>query len=102
VGAVEAVGAGRDVEWRHGLQLWIGVGTDPDDGRTYVADRMRRFYKMDFEPFARYTPTGTAQQIAAFLAPYVEAGATLLNLTPCGVSRHVEIETVAEVKRLLA
>ena len=101
VDVVEHAGADRDVRWRHGLQLWVGVGTDPDDGRRHVAERMRRFYKMDFAPFARYTPTGTAEQIAAFLAPYVEAGATLLNLTPCGASRDAEVEAVAAVKRLL-
>ena len=98
---VEAAGADRDVEWRHGLQLWVGVGDDPDDGRAHVARRMSEFYKMDFAPFAQYTPTGTPEQIAEFLAPYVEAGASLLNLTPCGADRDVEVAAVAEVGRLL-
>jgi alkanesulfonate monooxygenase SsuD/methylene tetrahydromethanopterin reductase-like flavin-dependent oxidoreductase (luciferase family) len=101
VATAESAGAGRDVAWRHGLQLWLGVGASPQEGRTHVAATMERFYRMSFEPFARYTPCGTAAEIAEFLQPYVEAGATTLNLTPCGVDRDAEIETVAEVKQLL-
>ena len=99
---VEAAGAGRDVRWQHGLQLWLGVGASPADGRSHVAAAMERFYGMSFEPFERYTPCGTAADIAEFLQPYVEAGATTLNLTPCGPDRHTEIDTVSEVNRLLS
>ena len=98
---VEAVGTGRDVEWRHGLQLWLGAGSSPPEGRRHVAEAMERFYRMSFEPFERYTPCGTAADIAGFLRPYVDAGASTLNLTPCGPDRAAEIETVAEVKQLL-
>jgi len=102
VAIVEAAGADRDVNWRHGLQPWIGIGADPDDGRTHVARRMANFYKLDFAPFAKYTPTGTPQQIADYLRPFVDAGATTLNLAPCGASPEIEIETVARVKELLS
>ena len=98
---VEAAGADRDVEWQHGLQLWLGVGTSPAAGRQHVAEAMERFYRMNFEPFERYTPCGTATDIAEFLQPYVDAGAATLNLTPCGVDREAEFQTVAEVKQLL-
>ena len=98
---VGAVGAGRGVEWQHGLQLWLGVGASPQEGRAHVAAAMERFYRMSFEPFERYTPCGSAADIAEFLQPYVGAGATTLNLTPCGPDRATEIETVAEVNQLL-
>ena len=101
VARVEAVGAGREVEWRHGLQLWLGAGASPEEGRSHVAETMERFYRMSFEPFERYTPCGSAAEIADFLKPYVDAGATTLNLTPCGPDRTTEIDTVAEVKQLL-
>ena len=101
VARVEATGAGRDVGWQHGLQLWLGVGTSPQEGRSHVAATMERFYGMSFEPFERYTPCGTAADIAEFLQPYADAGATTLSLTPCGPDRATEIETVAEVKQLL-
>lgn len=97
----ESVSDGRDVAWRHGLQLWVGAGKDADDGRTHVAQRMADFYKLDFNVFAKYTPTGSAEQIAEYLHPFVEAGARTLNVTPCGASPEIEIETVARVKDLL-
>lgn len=102
VAAAQEVGADRDVRWRHGLQVWVGVGRAPEDARKYVAPAMQRFYGSSFEAFERYTPLGAASHIADFLAPYVEAGATLLNLTPCGPDADTELETVGEVKQLLS
>ena len=101
VARVEAAGGGREVDWRHGLQLWVGVGASAEEGRSHVAAAMERFYRMSFEPFERYTPCGSAAEIADFLQPYVDAGATTLNLAPCGADRTTEIETAAEVKQLL-
>ena len=101
VAGVEEAGAERDVQWKHGLQLWLGAGASPPEGRGHVAGAMERFYRMSFEPFERYTPCGTADDIAEFLQPYVDAGAATLNLTPCGIDRTTEIDTVAEVRQLL-
>ncbi len=101
VTATQEAGRDRDVGWQHGLQVWVGVGRGSHDARGHVAAAMERFYGTPFEAFERYTPLGTADDIAGFLAPYVEAGATLLNLTPCGPDPDTELETIAEVKRLL-
>ena len=101
VAMAEEVGADRTVTWQHGLQLWAGVGSTPEEGRALVAKRMEGFYNMPFAPFEKYTPVGTAAHLAEFLAPYVEAGAACLNVTPCGPDPQTEFETVAEVKRLL-
>ncbi len=101
VARVAELAPDRTDPWRHGLQLWVGVGKDPDEGRRHVAEGLEGFYKMPFAPFERYTPCGTAADIAAFLVPYREAGATMLNLTPVGPSREVEIDTMAEVASLL-
>ena len=102
VAKVEAADAGRDVDWQHSLQLWLGAGSSRAEASRHVAATMERFYRMSFEPFERYTPCGTAADIADFLQPYVDAGASTLNLTPCGRDRATEIETVAEVKLLLS
>ncbi|MEM7274783.1 MAG: LLM class flavin-dependent oxidoreductase [Actinomycetota bacterium] len=99
---VEATGQDRTVRWRHGIQLWVGVGRDPEDARGHIAGRMAEFYKLDFERFARYTPLGTAEDIAEFLRPYVDGGATTLNLAPCGPDRETELATIAKVKELLS
>ena len=101
IGIVESSGEGRVLDWHHGLQLWVGVGKDAEEGRDHVARKMAKFYKLDFSLFEKYTPTGDAKQIAEYLRPFVEAGATTLNLTPCGANREIEFETVAEVKEIL-
>jgi alkanesulfonate monooxygenase SsuD/methylene tetrahydromethanopterin reductase-like flavin-dependent oxidoreductase (luciferase family) len=98
---VEEIGERRKVDWQHGLQVWVGVGANPAEARTYVSEAMQDFYKLSFDLFERYTPMGTAQQIAEFLAPYVRAGVSVLNLTPCGPDRETELETIAEVRKLL-
>jgi alkanesulfonate monooxygenase SsuD/methylene tetrahydromethanopterin reductase-like flavin-dependent oxidoreductase (luciferase family) len=97
----EEVGAGREVDWRHGLQVWIGVDRSRAAARAHVAAAMERFYATSFERFERYTPFGTAQDVAESLTPYVEAGAGVLNLTPCGPDRDAEVEAIAEIRRLL-
>lgn len=100
-GTADEAGRG-DVAWRHGLQTWIGVGTTPEDGRVHVAREMERFYRIPFDVFERYTPCGSAEHLAEALAPYVEAGATTLNLTPAGPDRDTELAAVAELRALLA
>ena len=94
---VEQVGIDRDVDWHHGLQIWAGVGADAAEGRTHVAAGMQRFYGMPFEPFEKYTPVGTADDIVAFLEPFVEAGAKTLSLKACGPDPETELEVIAEV-----
>lgn len=101
VGLVEGRDRIPDGGWRHALQLWVGVGASQAEGRTHVAAGIERFYKIPFERFEKYTPTGNAEQIAEFLRPYVDAGATTLNLTPCGTDPGVEYETIAAVRTLL-
>lgn len=97
----EELAGERMVDWRHGLQAWVGVGRDRAEGRTFVAEAMQQFYGLSFNVFERYTPVGDAEAIAEFLHPYVEAGATTLNLTPCGADPDTELDAIAEVKRLL-
>lgn len=96
-----AAASGRAPVWRHGMQLWIGVGDDVETATRSVAARMEGFYHVPFQAFAKYTPAGPPEVIAEFLAPYVAAGATTLNLTPCGVSPAAEAEAVAAIKGLL-
>lgn len=96
-----AEAAGRSVAWQHGLQVWVGVGTDPAEARGRVAAGMEAFYRIPFDAFEKYTPMGAADDIAEFLAPYVEAGARVLNLSTVGPDAETEQATMAEVARLL-
>lgn len=101
ISMIDELAGDREVRWHHGMQLWVGVGADAADGRAHVAEAMERFYRLSFSMFERYTPVGSPDQIAERLAPYVAAGAKVLNLTPCAESPEAGVEAIAEVKRLL-
>ncbi len=101
VAAVGSAAPDRVEPWHHGLQSWVGVGRDRDEARSCVATAMERFYGIGFDRFERYTPYGSPIEIADFLRPYVDAGASILNLTACGPDRASEIDAVAEVADLL-
>jgi len=97
----EQLGAERNVDWQHGLQIWAGIGDDRAEARGYVADGMQTFYGIPFEAFEKYTPMGTADDIADFLMPYVEAGAKVINVSPCGPTREAEAEVMGLVAERL-
>jgi alkanesulfonate monooxygenase SsuD/methylene tetrahydromethanopterin reductase-like flavin-dependent oxidoreductase (luciferase family) len=79
-----------------GHQSWIGLG---DNGQHIADQQLQKFYGLDPEPFRRYVPTGSAQEIADQLIPYVEAGAQYLNLFPAGDDPRSAVEGVAEIAR---
>ena len=63
---------------------------------------MEGFYQTPFERFERYSPYGTATDVAEFLASYVAAGGTTFNLIPQSPNIETAVEGAAEVRRLLA
>ena len=67
-----------------------------------LAAGMQAFYQMPFEPFERYSPYGTPEEVADFLHPYVEAGCSAFNVIPCASDHETAVSAVAEVRRLLA
>lgn len=81
---VERVAAetGRDaVTWDHQFMAWCALG-ERDEVRPVLADAMERFYGVSFERFERSSPAGTPAEVAEALAPYVEAGAGTILLSP--------------------
>jgi alkanesulfonate monooxygenase SsuD/methylene tetrahydromethanopterin reductase-like flavin-dependent oxidoreductase (luciferase family) len=98
-----AAAAGRgDLTWRHGLNVWCGVGDSRDEARGYVADAMQLMYQTPFESFEKWSPYGSPEQIAEFLVPYIEAGCTDFNLICQGPDTDTVVAAVAETKKLLA
>jgi alkanesulfonate monooxygenase SsuD/methylene tetrahydromethanopterin reductase-like flavin-dependent oxidoreductase (luciferase family) len=94
--------AGRTgVDWRHGMTFWCGFGTDRAEARARVAPAMEGLYRTPFADFERWIPHGTPAQVAEFVAPFIAAGATTLNLIPFAGSDEAGIDAVAEVRALL-
>ncbi len=99
VSTVEQLAAsdGRDgVAWQHGMHVWCGARS-PD----LLARAMESLYRLPFERFERYAPSGTADDIADFVRPYVDAGARHVNLAPVAATPEAAIDTAAEVAERL-
>ena len=95
--------AGRgDVEWRNALNLWCGVGTTKEAARAPVAQAMETFYQLPYDRFERWSPHGTVEDLAEFVAPYVEAGCHEFNLLICGDDLDTEIDAVHQIKKMVA
>ena len=70
--------------------------------RKPLAAQMQDFYQMPFEPFERYSPYGTPEQVAEFLSPYIESGCSRSNVIPCAEDADSAIVAVGELRKLLA
>jgi alkanesulfonate monooxygenase SsuD/methylene tetrahydromethanopterin reductase-like flavin-dependent oxidoreductase (luciferase family) len=101
--ATEARAVGRKVAtWEHNLTLWCGLGADRAQASRVLADAMSSIYHLDPEIFSRWSPAGPPEAIAEFIAPYVEAGTSSVSVIGRGQDIPATIESVAEVRRLLA
>jgi len=85
----------------HAMQVWCGIADERSQARKLVATAMEGFYQIPFDRFERYSPYGTPEEIAEFLAPYAAAGCTSFNLIPQAPDVETAVEGAAEVKRLL-
>jgi alkanesulfonate monooxygenase SsuD/methylene tetrahydromethanopterin reductase-like flavin-dependent oxidoreductase (luciferase family) len=100
--AQEAGRAGRPgPPARHGMQVWCGLADSKKAARNCLAPAMQAFYQLPFERFERYCPYGTADDVAEFLAPYLDAGCTEFNLIPQSPDHDQAIAATAAVKKLL-
>ncbi|MGE5595090.1 MAG: TIGR03619 family F420-dependent LLM class oxidoreductase [Hyphomicrobiales bacterium] len=100
--AAAAAAAGRDpAAIEPGIQFWTSVASDSGAARAAVAKGMEAMYRLPFERFERYTPSGTAAEVAEFIAPYVEAGARHVNLIAVQSSAEEVVDRAVEVRAAL-
>jgi alkanesulfonate monooxygenase SsuD/methylene tetrahydromethanopterin reductase-like flavin-dependent oxidoreductase (luciferase family) len=100
--ADQAAGAGRDPHgFEHALNVWCGFGSTRETAREPLAAAMQSFYRMPFDPFERYSPHGTPQDVAAFLQEYVEAGCSVFNLIACAHDQEAAVAGVGELRTIL-
>jgi len=92
---------GRPAPTLHGLQLWAGIDDDRERARARLAKGMENFYHVPFERFEKYSPYGTAAEVAEFLARYRDAGCELFNIMPIAETDAAGIDAVAEIRRRL-
>ncbi|HEX6312333.1 MAG TPA: LLM class flavin-dependent oxidoreductase [Acidimicrobiia bacterium] len=98
----EAAAAGRtEHPQRHAMQVWCGIADSHEEAHGALAPAMEAFYQIPFERFEKYSPAGTAEDVAAFLEPYVDAGCTSFNLIPQARDPRHAVEGAAEVRRKL-
>lgn len=93
--------SGRPAPSFAGLNVWVGFGSDPTSARVALGERMSRLYNLPAEKFAHISAAGRPEDVAEFLAPYVEAGARTLTLIPVAETVHEGIEAAAEVRQML-
>jgi alkanesulfonate monooxygenase SsuD/methylene tetrahydromethanopterin reductase-like flavin-dependent oxidoreductase (luciferase family) len=97
-----AADAGRgDTPWEHAMYVWCGFGDDESAAGERLARAMEGFYQIPFSNFAKYSPAGSPERVAEFLAPYAEAGCRRFHLSAVAGSDDELIGAAAEVKRLL-
>lgn len=100
--AEHAARAERDSSgFQHAINVWCGFGRNRDVARAPLAAGMQSFYQMPFEPFERYSPYGTPEEVADFLHPFVEAGCSVFNVIPCASDHETAVSAVAELRQLL-
>jgi alkanesulfonate monooxygenase SsuD/methylene tetrahydromethanopterin reductase-like flavin-dependent oxidoreductase (luciferase family) len=86
---------------QHGLVAWCGFGRDASEARDRLAAEMESLYQLPYERFARYAPAGSPDDVAAALAPYVDAGCEILNLIPVAHDDALAVDGCAQVRALL-
>ena len=91
----------RDQMSHHGLVAWCGFGAHAADATGPLAAAMESLYHQPYDRFARYAPVGTPDDVAAALAPYVDAGCTTVNLIPVAADDADAIEGCARSAKLL-
>jgi probable F420-dependent oxidoreductase len=98
-----AEAAGRDPsEIEMGMQFWTSVSDDREEAKALVSRGMEGTYRLPFERFERYTPFGSAAEIAEYLGPFMEAGARHINLIPVQESPEAVIEAAAKIQQELS
>ena len=93
---------GRGAPSFAGLNVWVGFGAEPGAARAALGDRMSALYNLPAEKFQHIAAAGRPEDVAEFLAAYVEAGARTVTLIPVADDVHAAIELSGEVRRLLS
>jgi alkanesulfonate monooxygenase SsuD/methylene tetrahydromethanopterin reductase-like flavin-dependent oxidoreductase (luciferase family) len=86
-----------------GLKLLLGVHVNADEARArrQASAYIRGQYGMDLDRVERWTPYGSAERVAEYLAGHVEAGVDEFVLMPLSGDSLTQYERCAEIRELL-
>ncbi|WP_198020093.1 LLM class flavin-dependent oxidoreductase [Nocardioides sp. J54] len=93
--------SGREGPTFAGLNVWAGLGADADRARAALGERMSTLYNLPPEKFQHISAAGTPDDVADFVAGYVEGGARTITLIPVAASAEEAIELSGEVRTRL-
>jgi alkanesulfonate monooxygenase SsuD/methylene tetrahydromethanopterin reductase-like flavin-dependent oxidoreductase (luciferase family) len=91
----------RAASWEHGFLAWCGFADSRAAARPKLAAAMELFYGVPFARFERSSPVGTPDEVAEDLAPYVEAGASSILLSPIADDFDAALAGAERVRALL-
>ena len=85
---------------RFALSVWCAFGGEPE--RTELFRGLHDLYRADEEGLRAYCPVGSPAEVAAFLAPYRDAGCTSFTVMPGFARTPAVVDQVAELAGLLS
>jgi alkanesulfonate monooxygenase SsuD/methylene tetrahydromethanopterin reductase-like flavin-dependent oxidoreductase (luciferase family) len=80
-----------------GLNIWVGFGADSTSARARLGAEMSSLYNLPPEKFRNISAAGTPEQVAGFVAPYLEGGARTITLIPVASSVEEAIDLAGVV-----
>lgn len=96
----EAARRDRHPEW-FGMSVWCGLDEDASRARERLGADMEALYQLPPDKFGHLTAAGTPEQVADYLAPYVEGGATTVSIVPVAGDAAEGVAMAGEVRTLL-
>lgn len=84
-----------------GLNIWVGLGEDTGRARDALGREMSSLYNLPPVKFQHISAAGRPDDVAEFIAPYVEGGARTITLIPVADSPDEAIDLSGQVRERL-
>lgn len=103
---IEQLAAAQDREApprRHAISIWCGFDFKRRSGSDRLRHALENLYGLPYDRFSKWCPTGTAEDVAAAIAPYADAGCETVIVIPAAIEATDAIALTREVRdRLIA
>jgi alkanesulfonate monooxygenase SsuD/methylene tetrahydromethanopterin reductase-like flavin-dependent oxidoreductase (luciferase family) len=96
----EAARLDRSPDW-FGVSVWCGLDEDRARARERLGHDMEALYHLPPDRFGHLSAAGTPEDVAEFLAPFVEGGATTVSIIPVAGDPDEGVAMAGRVRELL-